>query len=290
MKNTFLYKQILVVTAFCSLLIAVFSLFGGGPQQPAPPGTIRIRVTLIPVNVRVTDKDDHPVLDLKKEDFIVLENGARQDIRHFSLETFTATASQAPEKPLLRKVPRLELVPQTARTFLILLGRGRLERPFKGVDALIQFVRNDLLPQDRVAVFAYNRATDFATDHEQIALVLERYKKIHEKIESHMELRFSGLAAIYGSKEIPKSFQPDIDKIFEAPGALASRQVPPGRITDSGQLARDTNEVSTTLQRMEADNALGTSVSSVSSFDQLQANALTDLPFEEYVSTNAMTM
>ncbi|MBZ5535145.1 MAG: VWA domain-containing protein [Acidobacteriia bacterium] len=290
MRFTSLLKYAVIVGFLCTLLPSIQFLRGRELQQPTPPGTIRIRVTLIPVNVRVTDKDDHPVLDLKKEDFIVLENGVRQDIRHFSLETFTAAAPQASEKPLLRKVPRLELAPQTARTFLILLGRGRLERPFKGVDALIQFVRNDLLPSDRVAVFAYNRATDFTTDHEQIAQVLERFKKIHERIESHLELRFSGLAAIYGSKEIPKSFQPDIDKIFEVPGALASRQVPPGRITESGQLAKDSSQTSDTLQRIEANNAVGATVSPVSPFDQLLANALTDLPFEEYVSTNAMTM
>jgi VWFA-related protein len=289
-KFTSLYKLVLIIIVYCALFISILSLSGGGPQQPAPPGTIRIRVTLIPVNVRVTDKDDHPVLDLKKDDFTVFENGVQQDIRHFSLETFTTTTPQASEKPLLRKVPRLELAPQTARTFLILLGRGRLERPSKGVDALIQFVRKDLLPQDRVAVFAYNRATDFSTDHEQIAQVLEQFKKIHEKIESQLELRFSGLAAIYGGKEIPKSFQPDIDKIFESPRALASRQLPPGRITDSGQLSKDSSQTSETLQRIEADNAVGATVPSVSPFDQLQANALTDLPFEDYVSTNAMTM
>ncbi len=290
MKFTSFFRHVLIASAFFVLLLSVPSIRGGGAQQPAPPGTIRIRVTLIPVNVRVTDKDNKPIVDLKKEDFVVFENGVRQDIRHFSLETFTATVPGPADKPLLRKVPRLELIPQTARTFLILLGRGRLERPFKGVDALVQFVRKDLLPQDRVAVFAYNRATDFTIDHEQIAQVLERYKKIHEKIESHLELRFSGLAAIYGSKEIPKSFQPDIDKIFEAPGAVSSRQVPPGRITDSGQLAKDSNQVSDTLQRVEANNAVGAPVPSVSPFDQLQAEALTDLPFEEYVSTNAMTM
>jgi hypothetical protein len=62
---------------------------GTQPQQ-GPPGTIRVKVTLVPVNVRVTDTNDEPVLDLTKEDFVVLENGMRQEIRHFSVEKLTA--------------------------------------------------------------------------------------------------------------------------------------------------------------------------------------------------------
>ncbi|MBZ5555537.1 MAG: VWA domain-containing protein [Acidobacteriia bacterium] len=292
----------LILPSTAILLFLFFFSFSIVSSQESPPGTIRVRVTLIPVDVRVTDPKGKPILDLKQEDFSVFENGVRQDIRHFSVETLTATVSGSADKALLRKVPRLELVPQTARTFLILLGRGRLNRPFKGVDALTQFVRNDLLPQDRVAVFAYNRATDFTTDHEQIAQVLERYKTIHEKIESQLDLRSRGLVAIYGSKEIPKSFQPDIDTIFEAHGAIGSRQVPPGHITDSGQLVRDLNQASQTLQRMETNAAFNpttpvgqavtpeTSPPSVSPFDRLQAEALTDLPFEDYVSTATTTM
>ncbi len=36
------------------------------------------------------------------------------------------------------------------RTFLIVLGRGRLQGPARGLDAAIAFVRENLLPQDLV--------------------------------------------------------------------------------------------------------------------------------------------
>jgi VWFA-related protein len=267
----------------------VLCLLGVAPdettaQRPGPPGTFRIQVTLIPVDVRVTDAQGRPVLDLKKEDFTLLENGIRQDIRHFDLQTLKPEPPESDSKVLLRRIPTMELAPEKERTFLILLGRGRLQRPFKNIDAATEFVRSGLLPQDRVAVFAYNRATDFTTNHEQIAQVLERYKNIHEKIESRLELRMSGLAAIYGSKEIPKSLQPDIDKIFQAQGAPGSRQLPPGRVTDSGKIAEDTRQATDTLQSMEIGSL------NVSPFDQLRANAVTDLPFEEYISTNVLAM
>lgn len=288
------------------LLFGIFGLLFGVltgvsllSQQPGPPGTFRIHVTLIPVDIRVTDKAGKPVLDLKKEDFTILENGQRQDIRHFSLQTLSAMTSEAGKKTGLRRVPTLELSPEASRTFLILMGRGRIQRPFHSVDAAIRFVRDDLLQQDRVAVFAYNRATDFTADHERITQVLERYKKYSEKIESRLELRFSGLAAIYGSKEIPASLQPDINKIFEAPGAVGARQLPPGRVTDSGKIAEDARQVTDTLQRIDASSVArdtredvfsDSGRSGVSPFDQLQVDTLTDLPFEEFVATNAMTL
>ncbi len=208
-------------------------------QRPGPPGTIRVQVRLVPIDVTVTDSRDRPVTDLKKEDFEIFENGRPQEIRHFLLQTYGVAAPE-PGQPANREAAEIaENAPQPARTFLILMGRGRYQVPFKCVDALIRFVQNGLLPQDRVAVFAYNRATDFTTDHGQIVQMLENYKQMHEKIESWLESHFSGLASVYASKEIPKSFQKDIDKIFTIPTALASRQVPPGRMAVDGSIVKD---------------------------------------------------
>ncbi len=253
-------------------------------QRPGPPGTYRVRVRLVPVDVIVTDREDRPVTDLTQEEFQIFENGRRQEIRHFSIQSLTAAV---PEPELstvtkLRAIPAVELTPQESRTFLILLGRGRHQTPFKSVDALIRFVRNSLLPQDRIAVFAYNRATDFTTNHEQVAQVLERYKKGNEKIESWLESRLGGLAAVYGSKEIPKSFQGEIDKIFDDPGGLASRQVPPGRITDAGTWAKDAQKVVSETNRDEEAAA-------ISPFDRLEADMTTEMSFDEFASAAAST-
>ena len=50
-----------------------------------------------------------------------------------------------------------------------------LQGPSKGLDALIAFIEGRLLPQDQVAVIAYNRATDFTTDRQPILEVLTRF-------------------------------------------------------------------------------------------------------------------
>ncbi len=192
-------------------------------QSQKPPGTIRVRVRLIPVDVIVTDGRGRPVTNLKQENFEVFEDGRLQEIRHFSVQDFTEFAPEAQPIPIPRPVAATEPVPQHARTFLIVMGRGD-HQLFKAVDCLIRFVRNDLLPQDRVAVFAYNRATDFTTDHEQIAQVLERYKK-YNNIQPRLRSALRGPAPVYGTAEIPKSVQADIDKLVANPPELQSRQL-----------------------------------------------------------------
>jgi hypothetical protein len=71
--------------------LAVATAFLGptpAAQQPPPP-SIRSRTTLVPVDVRVVDRDGRPITDLKKEDFSVLENGRRQDVRFFATHALT---------------------------------------------------------------------------------------------------------------------------------------------------------------------------------------------------------
>jgi VWFA-related protein len=263
---------------------------GAPKQHPGSQKTIQVQVRLVPVDVIVTDANGHPVTDLKQEDFQVFENGQRQEIRHFIAQTFTAAAPDTSQRAALQAAPNVELVPQSGRTFLILMGRGRIDRPFKSVDALTQFVRDDLLPQDRVAVFAYNRATNFTTDHEHVAQVLERYKEISEDIESRMESIFSGLAAIYGSHQMPKSFQTKIDRIFAASEGSGSRQPIPGRVSDSRMMAKDADRTTETLFRQAAAEDAGDALRlSLMQFDILSANAITDLEFSDYAAGFAST-
>jgi VWFA-related protein len=243
-------------------------------QQSQCPGTIRVQVNLVPVDVIVTDANGQIVTNLKQEDFRIFENGKQQEIRHFSTQTLAPESSQP--IPPLRATGPLDLAPQSARTFLILMGRGRIQRPFGAVDQLIRFVRKDLLPQDRVAVFAYNRATAFTSDHDAIVQVLERYKLIHERIESWFEIRMKGLAAIYGPT-IPDSYQTEINKIFATSNELA-RHVPIEKTRDSKQMAKDAKAV--------MDEALIPGWSPTrDEFTKLESDAITDLPFDEFATT-----
>ncbi|MCX6545916.1 MAG: VWA domain-containing protein [Acidobacteria bacterium] len=199
-------------------------------QQAMQTPTFRSAVELIPVNVSVLGPDGRPVVDLKKANFTILEDGIPQEVQHFSLESIVAETSKASANEAVgrRIVPALELAPQERRVFLIVLSTWRgnsIQGPNKGLDALLDFVNKRLLPQDVVAATAYNRATVFTTNHAAIVEVIERYRARSDKIGAALEAFFSGLRALFGTGRIPADTQRDIDEVFDVPGA-SMRQLP----------------------------------------------------------------
>jgi VWFA-related protein len=260
------------------------------PQPPQVPGAFRSRVTLVPVDVRVVDANGKPITDLKQTDFTVLENGIPQTIQHFEASTLVPEATPPEARPSLRSSAAgdARVAAQRQRIFLVVLGRGRLQDPAsRVVDAAIRFVRERLLPQDMVAMLAYNRATSFSADHEAAAALLERYKRLHAAIEARLRSRMDGLASVYGDSAIPPSLQADIDAIFR--GAPV-RQAAPGSIADANRIAEDTRRAADALQRAEilADRPTDT-VQADRTFDLAEAERI-DLPFDEYVEKNLQTM
>lgn len=277
-------------------ILALAAALAAQQQQPPPaqpsPQTFKSRVTVVPVDIRVVDRNGRPITDLKQEDFTITEDGVPQKIVHFSFQALTPMTGAAADAPLDFRKPLGEtLSPQNKRIFLVVLGSGRQVGPVKAVEAAMKFVKERLLPQDQVALLAYNRSTDFTADHKKVIETLQRYKDKHEWIEARLLHRFSGLAALYGSREIPKAIQSEIDTIFRAPGALTSRTVTSTGVTDSAQLATDTRRNSDLIQRAEiaADrlrNNMGTA------FDQSAVDeaAMLDISFDEYVEKSFNTM
>jgi VWFA-related protein len=261
--------------ALALVLLVTAPLLALDPQQPQL--AYRTRTTLVPIDVRVLDKDGKPVTDLTQKDFIVFEDGIRQEIRTFSAQALMPEpAGGAGVKPTLTREPEGDLKPQTRRIFLVVLGRGRLQPPAKGVDAVLGLIHDRLLPQDQIAVMAYNRATDFTADHERIEQVVERFKKKHEDIESKLQHYFSGLTAVYGGKQIPTYIQKEIDEVFNGPGV---RELPASEIPGGGRMEQDTRRTTDLLQ----------GVSTMSTTDGALA-ASTEMSFDDYVSTNRSTM
>jgi len=145
-------------------------------QQRQVPGAFRGRVVLVPVDIRVLDRDGNPVTNLTQDDFTIFENDVPQRIGHFSTQAFTAAPPGVNVTPVLRRNPGLETTPVTYRTFLIVLGRGRLKEPANGMDAIIEMVRSRLLPQDQIGVLAYNRAYGLTTDRGGVLRLLESFR------------------------------------------------------------------------------------------------------------------
>jgi VWFA-related protein len=233
--------------------VAAVATAAAGQQPSQAP--FRAATTLVPIDVRVLDRSGKPITDLTEHDFTVLEDGQPQAIRHFSSTTLTPQpAPPAEAAPHLLKTSAVtdSLGPQSRRVFLIVLGRGRLQGIGKGVDGMLHFVRERLLPQDVVAVMAWNRATAFTTDRATTVGVLERFKKEHEGIDARMQLRFSGLAAQYGGSQIPKSIQAEIDRVFDGPGT-DPRTLTPTATPRAGQIDDDTQQRIDELRRRSDD-------------------------------------
>jgi VWFA-related protein len=205
-----------------------------------PPAPIRSGTVLVPIDVRVVDANGNPVTDLTAADFTIYEDGVRQEIAHFFPMSFTGPAEPGWRLQLPDGHP-LAAVAQDHRTFIILLGRGRLNGPVKGVEALIAFVKEQLLPTDRVGIAAYLRWSDPSTDHGAVVRFLEEYRDRHEDIEGSITADFRhGLIVVTMSNETRRR----IDALFRSPGVPPFANLPGGsgnsvsRYVDSNYLRR----------------------------------------------------
>ena len=281
------------VPCLASLPLAAGPQRQGGqpPPPPAPqlPPVFRSGINLVPVDVRVIDRNGKPVTDLKESDFAILENNVRQQIRHFSTSALQPGAA-VEAKPLLRTEETPALGAQDHRVFLIVLGRGRLQEPGRGVDGALELVKKYLMPQDYVGVMAWNRATDLTTDHARVLNVLERFKKGHEKVEGLLQQHFSGLAAVYGGSEIPAGIQKEIDGIFSGPAVPGVRQIPPAPVSDANRMASDTRRTTDALTTQAINAATGAPVLT-SVGDAVAAASLgLDMSLDEFVEVNSQSM
>jgi VWFA-related protein len=268
----------LVVFFFAGILAGILPV---SPRaQSSQQGVFRGGTTLIPVDVRVLDRDGRPVRDLTAADFVVSENGVPQTIRHFSAHALTPDTGAA-GSPLRRTTPESLVTPPNRRVFLIVLGRGRLKEVSRGLDAVEAFVRERLLPQDQIAVMAWNRATHFTTDHASVLAMLGRYRERHEQIESDLRLYFTGLTGLY-ARALPDYAQARIDAVFYGDGP-AAREV----LTD--ELDRATRDV-----RRLADRQLAISIAAFNRSDVRLAE-LTEAEtlgknFDDYVALSRQSM
>ncbi len=179
--------------AFC-LLPAAF--WPAAQQRATPVGgqnrdfVIKTQTTLVVVDVRVWDKKGNPITDLKHDDFRVFEDGARQEIRSFSVERIaqlaTATAENTPSPTIdLAKLPpntpqeQVLRVLQDRRLMVLFfdLSSMAVDDLMRALKSATRFVDAQMTPADLVAVVTYSSdlriAQNFTNDHKQLAKVLD---------------------------------------------------------------------------------------------------------------------
>jgi VWFA-related protein len=211
----FLFDPLRAAAGSAAVVSSTSGQTQGSSQAAQKPPVFRSSVSVVPLTVSVLDRKGLPVTDLRQSDFTVIEDGQPREIVAFYSQagSFVPQPALAAQGASLNRADRDVTAPETRRTFVIALGFGRIQYPTKAVDGALQFVREQLLPQDLVAVMAFNRATDFTTDHAAVARFLERYKRDHERIEFDVNQfwvhnRYDPLS---------KSLQAAIDAVFLGP-------------------------------------------------------------------------
>ena len=204
----------------------VVGLLGLSVGLQAQQATTQIRsgTVLVPVDVRVLDANGNPVTDLTAADFTVYENDVRQDIAHFIPASFATGVAGEVGDQLTVEHP-LAAAANPHRTFIIVLGRGRLNGPVKGIESLIAFIRERLLATDRIGLVAYLRAAMPSADHAGVARFLEQYRDRHEDIEGRIRADFD---RALGLVTLSRDTRERINAVFHADGIPPFVSLPGG--------------------------------------------------------------
>ncbi|HSR53235.1 MAG TPA: VWA domain-containing protein [Acidobacteriota bacterium] len=199
--NTLSPRYMLTITM---LLCGLFSTLRGQEPQAQTRAesdqVIRVQVETVPLSVTVVDNQGNPILDLKPEDFEVRVDGKKVNLLNFSLvslgqptQEFESADGRSPDSPQTVAASEsadpgstpTQQVQSDSRAMIILLGRGR--RYFNGVQAISDWIKNQVRPGDRLAILMLNRLSDLTSDHDKILGFLERYDKFHQKLETEFE-------------------------------------------------------------------------------------------------------
>ncbi len=149
---------------------------------------IKTTSRLVNVNVIAVDKKGNPVRDLKREDFVLTDNGAARPISLFSLEA--ADGSAAPvDAAKVTPGTFTNRVEQSASAVTIFLMDGLntdMEDQTFAKSDLLKYLK-EVPPNDRVALFALNRELllvhDFTTNIQALLDAVQRQKpRINQEV------------------------------------------------------------------------------------------------------------
>jgi VWFA-related protein len=172
-RQSFLTMSALVLTGVAAL----------GAQAPPPAAEVpefAVGTELVRIDVVVTDENDRPVSSLRRDDFVVLEDGHPQEIAHFEVYAHGAPVFgvAAPPSPATASGEEIEGYRRRHIVFAIddlHIGPGNLSHAKK---AMLDFVDQQLGPDDRVALVTTSGAVGlyqgFTNDPSALRLAISR--------------------------------------------------------------------------------------------------------------------
>ena len=159
------------------LALTVAASAAGSPEKPlsdpdpakesesSPSFTLKVPVNTVLVNVTVTDKAGQPVADLTVDDFKLYEDGKRQEIQSFEMESGGPIIGPEPADPAsgqsggpaLRVGSQQDARGEQARLFSCFIDDLTSFTPRYyawTLSALKKFVAEEMGPQDQVGIFS----------------------------------------------------------------------------------------------------------------------------------------
>lgn len=165
-------------------------IWDSGPYTPESAATIKAEANLIEVPVTVRDRARLPVGGLKKEDFLLFDNGKRQTISTFEVLTGPADRKSAPSLGAPGAAPE---TPATAEPRYVAFFFDDVNTKFANIhegqdshadfvagrEGAIKLVQKGLEPGERIGIFTASRAisVDFTDD---ARLLLDTLAKLRE--------------------------------------------------------------------------------------------------------------
>jgi VWFA-related protein len=153
------------------------------PLQLPKPLKHEVTVTLKLIQVIVTDKKGNPVTGLKKEDFILTDNGKLMTLTEFEKHDLRLPAApgKVEERVATTPIPAGKLL--LNRKFFLVFDFALMEPQGarKAAEAALRFIDTGLIPADDVAVISFSMRKRFqlhenlTTDHEKVREAVERF-------------------------------------------------------------------------------------------------------------------
>ena len=146
-----------------------------------------VKVTLKLIQVYVTDKKGHPILDLTKDDFIVLDEGQKQTLTEFERHVLALPSEkeEAPPEVVETQVPPArELMPRKFFLFLD-FAFNNAKGLEKTKEAALHFIDTQLQPTDELGLLSYSAIKSLTlheyltTDHSAVRKIVRSFG-IHE--------------------------------------------------------------------------------------------------------------
>jgi VWFA-related protein len=217
------YSIVLIAALIFPGLLAQSSRAQRGAQEEA----LRLKTELVEIDVIVTDKNHHQATNLKKDDFVLLEDDKPQQISFFSLFSNPARGPEGPVTSPATQPGGLNIEP--GRFVFLILDQYHISRANypRLRESLLRFVRDDLGPRDQLAVIGtsgnlavFQQATSNAR---ALELAINAFLGVGSDYTSLAAID-EGLAQAQKDIGMPPSGAPGFYEEYALRGALRSLQ------------------------------------------------------------------